>query len=162
MIKINVNTWSLYNQGIIPMRWFDLENDTLEDIQAYISTYSNSGDELFIAGYEIDGLDIDLDECSPSYAYELYETLHGLESYELKAIAYLLYEGNTLDYAIANYDDVEVYADSTLLDLAYSFVEDGLYGEISPTIANYLDYDSIARDLGYDYVELNGDVYRAA
>ena len=28
-----------------------------------------------------------------------------------------------------------------------------MFGEIAPSIANYLDYDAIARDLGMDYTE---------
>jgi len=33
------------------------------------------------------------------------------------------------------------------------FVDEGLFGEIPAAIANYLDYDAIARDLGMDYSE---------
>ncbi len=33
------------------------------------------------------------------------------------------------------------------------FVDDGLFGEIPAAIANYLDYDAIARDLSADYAE---------
>lgn len=40
------------------------------------------------------------------------------------------------------------------------FVEDGLFGEISESIRNYLDYDSIACDLGMDYAEIGIDGMR--
>jgi len=43
--------------------------------------------------------------------------------------------------------EVDVY------ELAEQFVDEGLFGEIPTAIANYLDYDAIARDLGSDYTE---------
>lgn len=41
-----------------------------------------------------------------------------------------------------------------LKELAEQFVDEGLFGEIPKAIANYLDYDAIARDLGFDYSEI--------
>ncbi len=49
--------------------------------------------------------------------------------------------------------DIDLYECERLRDLAEQFVDDGLFGEIPATIANYLDYDAIARDLGMDYAE---------
>ncbi len=42
----------------------------------------------------------------------------------------------------------------SLKELAYHFVEEGLFGQIPDTIQCYLDYDAIARDLGMDYSEI--------
>ena len=47
--------------------------------------------------------------------------------------------------------EVDLYECDTLRDLAMQFVDEGLFGEIPAAIANYLDYDAIARDLGMDY-----------
>jgi len=49
--------------------------------------------------------------------------------------------------------DLDIYAGMNLRDLAHEFVEEGLFGDILPSIINYLDYDAIARDLGMDYTE---------
>lgn len=49
--------------------------------------------------------------------------------------------------------DVDIYELDSLTDLAEQFVDEGLFGEIPAAIANYLDYDAIARDLGFDYTE---------
>lgn len=49
--------------------------------------------------------------------------------------------------------DVHVYSDITMKDLAEQFVDDGLFGDIPKSIAAYIDYDAIARDLGHDYTE---------
>ena len=53
-------------------------------------------------------------------------------------------------------DDLEIdlYECDSLRDLAMQFVDDGLFGEIPPAIANYLDYDAIAHDLSADYAEI--------
>ncbi|RMB01494.1 antirestriction protein ArdA [Eilatimonas milleporae] len=60
--------------------------------------------------------------------------------------------------------DVDLYEIDSLKDLAYQFVDDGLFGDIPERFAHYLDYDAIARDLGMDYAEISIDginyVYR--
>ena len=49
--------------------------------------------------------------------------------------------------------DVDIYHVETLRGLAEQFVDEGLFGDIPPSIRNYLDYDAIAHDLGMDYSE---------
>ena len=63
---------------------------------------------------------------------------------------------------MSNLDDCDIYEDMSLKDLAYDFVEEGLFGSILNNIKNYLDYEAIARDLGFDYTEFEGgDILRA-
>jgi antirestriction protein len=47
--------------------------------------------------------------------------------------------------------DVDLYEADSLRDLAEQFVDDGLYGEIPPHLAHYIDYEAIARDLALDF-----------
>jgi len=49
--------------------------------------------------------------------------------------------------------DIEIYELGSLKELAEQFVDEGLFGDIPERIANYLDYDLIARDLSADYSE---------
>lgn len=49
--------------------------------------------------------------------------------------------------------DVDIYEVDSLRELAEQFVDDGLFGDIPERLQNYLDYDAIARDLGFDYSE---------
>ncbi|HEX2751726.1 MAG TPA: antirestriction protein ArdA [Alphaproteobacteria bacterium] len=49
--------------------------------------------------------------------------------------------------------DIDLYELDSLKELAEQFVDEGLFGEIPTSIQNYLDYDAIARDLGFDYSE---------
>lgn len=53
--------------------------------------------------------------------------------------------------------DVELYPCESLRDLAMQFVDDGLFGDIPDRLRNYLNYDSIARDLGMDYGSISID-----
>ncbi len=50
--------------------------------------------------------------------------------------------------------EVDIYEVDSLEALAEQFVDEGFFGEIPKPIANYLDYDAIARDLGFDYSEI--------
>ena len=52
-----------------------------------------------------------------------------------------------------NHDGVDIYYLESLRDLAESFVDEGLYGEIPEALRFYIDYDAIARDLGVDFSE---------
>jgi len=51
--------------------------------------------------------------------------------------------------------DLDIYAIESLRELAELFVDDGLFGEIPEPLQNYIDYDAIARDLGFDYGEID-------
>jgi len=50
--------------------------------------------------------------------------------------------------------DIDIYEADNLKDLAYQFVDEGLFGEIPDSIICYLDYEVIARDLSFDYSEI--------
>lgn len=50
-------------------------------------------------------------------------------------------------------DMVDIYHMDSLRELAEAFVDEGLYGNIPDTIAPYLDYDAIARDLGMEFTK---------
>lgn len=61
--------------------------------------------------------------------------------------------GYSFDAASVDPDDfdVDLYEADSLRELAEQFVDDGLYGEIPPHLAHYIDYEAIARDLALDY-----------
>ncbi len=49
--------------------------------------------------------------------------------------------------------DIDIYEEDSMRDLAERFVEEGYFGEIPESLAFYIDYDAIARDLSVDYSE---------
>ncbi|MEQ8306912.1 MAG: antirestriction protein ArdA [Hoeflea sp.] len=62
--------------------------------------------------------------------------------------------------------DIDMYEMESMRELAEQFVDEGLFGDIPDYLANYIDYESIARDLAFDYTEtiINGQsvIYRCA
>jgi hypothetical protein len=66
----------------------------------------------------------------------------------------------------ADLEDIDIYEDMTMRDLAGHFVDEGLFGEIPEALQNYIDLDAIARDLSMDYATTTIDgtayIYRAA
>jgi len=57
--------------------------------------------------------------------------------------------------------DMDLYADTSLKDLAYQFVDEGLIGDIPDHLSRYIDYQAIADDLRHDYDETRicGETY---
>jgi len=53
--------------------------------------------------------------------------------------------------------EVDLHECGSMRDLAMQFIDEGLFGDIPAAIANYIDYDAVARDLAMDYAEVNID-----
>lgn len=47
--------------------------------------------------------------------------------------------------------DVNIYFCESMENLAGTFVDEGLYGEIPERLAHYINYDAIARNLSVDF-----------
>lgn len=47
----------------------------------------------------------------------------------------------------------------TKKELGQYFVDEGLMGDIPDNLINYIDYESLGRDLMFDYVIINGNMY---
>lgn len=62
--------------------------------------------------------------------------------------------------------DVEIYGVDSMNELAEQMIDEGLFGEIPDHLERYIDVDAIARDLAFDYTEIEvaGErlIYRAA
>lgn len=63
------------------------------------------------------------------------------------------------------FEDIDIYYDMSFEDLAWEFIENGLFGEIPKHLENYLDIQLMARDLSFDYNEIsvgnNSIIYRS-
>ena len=51
--------------------------------------------------------------------------------------------------------DIDIYHVQTMRELAEQFVDEGLFGDIPESIASYIDFEAIARDLSVDYAEFS-------
>ena len=97
----------------------------------------------------------------------MHETLFRLTSYstyQQKAIRFLLSEQivKTIDNAIEKIDDVIIYENQTLSDIAFDIVNESYELDKLPTlITAHIDYEGIARDLELDgnFTIIDNDVY---
>ena len=63
------------------------------------------------------------------------------------------------------FEDIDIYYDMSFEDLAWQFIEDGLFGDIPEHLENYLDIQLMARDLSFDHNQIsvgnNSIIYRS-
>ena len=141
-----------YNNGRLHGRWIDATQDS-EDIQAEIGAMLAASpipnaEEWAIHDYEgYEGARLEeYSGIEKAHALALFIVEHGRLGAKL-----LDHLGGDLDEAEAAFED---YAGEhrTLADFAREITEETT--EIPERLANYIDYDAIARDM-----ELNGDVF---
>ena len=163
-MRVCINTWGLYNEGLHLGTWCDIENyeDVIEELKE-IHEDNDLGDDLevYCADWEDDDLEICREHSDLEELRETYEKYAELDDWERDIISYLT-SVHSCDFneAYEKKDDVIYYDYASFSDLAYDFVEKGLYGEVPDCIKYYLDYEHIGRDLEYDYDLYNGKIYR--
>lgn len=163
-MQICINTWALYNEGLHLGSWCSLEDyeDTLEELKELQLSYGLDDDiEPYLADWEDDELGVCSEGISLDTLKAIYEQYEGLEEWERDAVRYLVdVHSMDIDEAIVKASDVVVYDIDNFTDLAYEFVEEGLFGDIPESISSYIDYEAIGRDLSYDYDLYDGKIYR--
>ena len=165
MIKVAIEEWGLYNNGILACKWWNAD-DTLEEIQKYYTNlrkkhgiFPHDDLELFNADWE--GSNMINENTGFLRVQEINETLEQLDDQDQKKINYLMdYNGASSEEAIENYEDVELYEDMTIQDLAWQFIEETW--EVPDHLINYIDADMFARELEMDYTVIDNDIYRSA
>lgn len=154
MIKVWIGSLAAYNEGRLVGDWYTLPVDPAE--------LKHLGEETFVADSEVDSMDnLPIKEHSNlATLNDWAERLNRLRDDELARIDYLLGEGYSFDDAMAKYEDVTFYADQTLKQVAEELIDEGCFGDIPAAIAGYINYDAIARDLGFDgYTETSAGVF---
>ena len=177
MLKIYLTDLSAYNKGYLFGEWISLPCDNLEEQLSKIlrageamcfieEGYFELHEEYFITDWEWE--DVELFEINEyEDIFKLNETLFRLTSYsnyQLKAIRFLLLEQivKTIDDALDKADDVIIYENQTLSDIAFDIVNESYELDKLPTlITAHIDYEGIARDLELDgnFTIIDNDVY---
>ena len=164
-IQVAIEEWGLYNAGILACKWWNT-NNTVEEVKEYFiklrkkhGVYPIDDLELFNADYEGSSL-ID-EDTSFEKVLEISDTLEALDETDQKKINYLMdYNSSTLEEALENYEDVEIYEDMNMLELAEMFIDETW--EVPDHLVNYIDVQSFAYDLAMDYTEIDNDIFRSA
>ncbi len=168
MIQVAIEDWGLYNNGILACKWWNADNN-LEEIQEYYTDLRKKHNvtphddlELFNADWE--GSSMINENTGFLRVQEISETMEALEDQDRKKIDYLMdWNGCSYDEALEQYEDVELYEDTSLEDLAYDLVQEGCFGSVPDSaLGNYIDYEAIARDLLMDYTVIDNDIFRSA
>ncbi len=93
---------------------------------------------------------------------ELVKEITLLSPYEKRELSAILEAGYyDLENALIMLDNREYqfYPDMTLKDVAEELVSEGMFGEVPEPLMFYIDYEAIARDLGFSgYTELDDGV----
>ena len=174
MLEIYLTDLQAYNEGHLVGKWIKLPLTPFELSQAISEVLtegeyesgSEDHEEYFITDWCYDSHEFkQIDEYEN--IYELNEQLQLLEyksDYELKAISFLVTEGLAIDIktAIDKADDVRIYENHSMEDVAYDLMQECYIADELPSIiANNIDYEGIARELEYDgtYYEVGRDVF---
>lgn len=154
MIKIALTNLRLYNEGELVFEWVDLPQDDLSSVFDRIGH-----DEYFISDYECEMFHIEIDEYEGlEQLNNLAKELDELDSYELKVLEAIIESEHCSDISEAldllREENYIFHEACDLLELAETFIEEGIFGEIPNSIKGYIDYEKIADDLRLDgYIE---------
>jgi antirestriction protein len=107
-----------------------------------------------------------IEEYSPINKYNhIAEAMEDIDEDGVKAIKFLVENNLVKDIfeAIESYEDnVRIYEDSTMEDIAEDFIEECYNLDDIPTIiSNNIDYEAIARDMEIEgsYFKVDNDIY---
>lgn len=174
-MRVFITDLEAYNDGHLVGSWVELpqnQDDLAEAIEDVLyrgrneCKHQNHHEEFFITDYEAE---ITVSEYDDIYRLnELAERLENINTYNLQKLKLLSYEGynerEVLDNGLDTYEvDIHDYSsDTSFIDvyelLAYDMVEEGFFGSVPTSYANYIDYSAIGRDLSMDYTEFEHGV----
>lgn len=153
MIRIALTNLRKYNEGELVFEWVDLPQEDFTPIFDRIGH-----DEYFISDYECEIPHMTIHEYDNlDRLNEAATALENLDDYEKTTlIAIMESEDSRIDEALEmlNAERYVFYPDVDLEELAEQFVDEGIFGEISGNLVQYIDYERIAKDLSFEgYVE---------
>ena len=143
-MKIYLANLQAYNEGKLLGKWLDITKD---DLLKAVSDFGN-------AEWAIHDTELPFKVGEHEDLFELQKVgkiWNSMSDYEQAAFCCLVDDGYTLKEALEEYQNRDVHIADNLVDLAYQFVEEGLYGKIPDSLSSYIDYEAIGRILSYDY-----------
>ncbi len=168
MIKLYAQPYDISATGF----YFDSSDDYSKNYDNCRNDYGDQVEEFgiqFIDGNLIDAQlfkALDINQANFAEFFDKAKTWNAEQ--KTKIIIAIGECGYSFDFTSNTPDDfeIDIYELDNMKELAEQFVDEGLFGEIPKSIQSYLDYDAIARDLGFDYneIEMGGQnlIYRAS
>jgi len=160
-MKIYITNLDKYNNGQLEGKWITLPLSNFDTEFEDILKEIGNPEEYFITDFECDYYNIDEYE-DIEELNDLAEYYEGLDEHDQIKLKYVI-DDQRLTIKDALYfelGDIMFYQNMDLKEVAVHMVEESLFGEIPESIKNYIDYEAIAIDLGYDcYVETDQGVF---
>ena len=177
MLRVYITDLTAYNKGYLIGNWIDIPTSNLDaQIQKILSSgqsfcyfelgYTEDHEEYFITDYEWN--DISLFEIDEYHnIHKLNESLQLIENHrtiDLKIIKFLLdnYFADSVEIAINMMDEVIIYENQTMVDIAYDFINENYsHKEMPELLRNYIDYEKFAKDLELDgrFYKIENDIF---
>jgi len=171
-MRIYITDLAAYNNGHLVGAWYQLPMSNVllaEGIENILQEGKkvcrdiSEHEEYFITDYECDYMEIN-EYSNITKLNMIAETMKEINEDDTKIIKFLLDNHIVSDIleAIEQKDDVRVYEDQTMEDIAYNFIEECCNLDNIPfIISNNIDYASIARDMEIEgsYFKVGHDIY---
>ena len=160
MLKIFLTDLEAYNSGHLRGEFLTLPMEA-EELEARIKEILKYGEEYFITDYEFEDIELfKVEEYSNPYELNRKVALieESIEPNQHKSVKVLLKNGlaSSLEDAISKIDELIVYPNSTMTDIAEQYIEE--YTDLNgyhPLIASHIYYEGIGRDL-----EIEGSYFK--
>jgi antirestriction protein len=158
-MKAYVGTYAKYNEGNLAGAWLSLDDFSDKDdfMEAALALHKDEADPE-IMFQDFDGVPARL--CSETHIDKsVWEILSsGLDLEAVEAYCSIFGEFDADDF-----QDRYQGKWQTMKEFAENFVEDtGMLSGVDECIARYFDYESFARDLGYDYNLESGHLFHTS
>jgi antirestriction protein len=163
MLKIFLRELSSHNNGFGFDKEFEVEDYTsagdmldelfeytreqLEDMNEDMSYYNL--EEYMITDWEWEGTEFfkineyeNLDKL-----VERVQELNELDKSEELIVSAYMENGNDFEYAMEHKEDGTVHYESRMSDIAYNYVQEGLFSSVPESISAYIDYEKLGRDM---------------
>ena len=163
-MRIAVESYELYNNNILVNKWFDTEEDSIEEVYEYIEEvhrengFDDSDLELFVADFE-DEYNVYSGE-SVETAYEISEKLEDLDDYDKEAVGILIDNGlvNDILEAIDQRENIFCTGETTMEAVAEKYIEEtGALDAMQEGLKIYFDYEAFGNDLDISGSYYEGD-----
>lgn len=162
IVNIYIANLNAYNSGRLFGAWLSLPATESQIKKVFeLLKFDSYDNEFAIHDFESD-LGIEIKEYTNIYDLNtLVDEISDLDEYDIEVLkAHIEATGDDIKTALERYQNDIYYSGAELIDVAYDYVENSGVN-IPDFIANYIDYEAIARDLRFDgYTETeNGVIY---
>ncbi|MCB4766581.1 MAG: antirestriction protein ArdA [Sulfurovum sp.] len=174
MLQIYLTDLECYNNGHLVGDWVKLPMDK-DDLAFTVKMILGKGEKLCNDNFHEEYLITDFEFFTiPVFNIEEYDNIYTLNNktllleelkeYELKIVKFLLDNGicSTIEDALEETDNVIVYEDMSMAEVAEIIIEESYDLDALPSIiSSHINYESIARDLEYEgfYHSIDLDVF---